>query len=157
MANVTIAKALNMKNKLVGEKVRLFGLFRHTNSRREDAKINYKPEELLAQYESTVEKLIAVKTAIANANVAIYDKIYRIAELKSKISELRAVGTNDKDEEQERYVRGKDEPEVKIVKHVAFLNDVKMDAKVKGLEAEIEALQDAVTAFNHTQTVTVPD
>ena len=157
MAIVTIAKGLNLKNKLVGEKVRLFGLFRATNSHRDDQKVNYDPQQLLAEYEATVEKLIAVKTAIAKANVVIYDKIYRIAELKSKIHELRQVPTNDKDEEQERYVRGKDEPEVKIIKHVAYLNDVAMDAKVKALEAEIESLQDVVTAFNHTQTIEIPD
>lgn len=160
MAQVTIAKALNLKNRLVGEKARLFRLFSQTNSKREDAKTNYDPKEQLAAYEAATEKLVAVKTAIAKANVAIYEKIYRISELKSKAGELRNVNTNDKDEEQEKTVRGKDgnyESETKIIKHVALLNDVQMDAKIKGIEKEIEALHDAVTAFNYTTQIEVPE
>ncbi len=157
---VTIAKALNMKNRLVGEKERLFQLFRHNNSRVADTKTNYDPKQLLADYEAAVDKLVAVKTAVAKANVAIYDKIYRIAELKSKVAQLRAVNTNDKDEETTRMVRGADGhyvDEPKTIKHIAHLNDVAMEQKIKGLESEIEGLQDSVTAFNHTETVEVPE
>ena len=157
---VTIAKALATKNRLVGEKERLFHLFSSNNSRREQDKSNYKAEELLAQYEAVVEKLIATKTAIAKANVDLYEKIYRISELKSKAAQLRRVNTNDKDGEREKMVRdasGNYQEEITVVKHVAHLNDVQMDEKIKAIEKEIETLQDAVTAFNHTQEIEIPE
>jgi hypothetical protein len=157
---VTIAKALNLKNRLVGEKKRLFNLFSINNSHRETDKVNYDAKALLEQYEATVDKLIATKTAIAKANTVIYDKIYRISELKSKLAELRMVNTNDKDEEQEKTVRiagGNYESVTTVIKHVAFINEVTMDEKVKGIEKEIETLFDAVTAFNYTTMVEVPE
>jgi len=155
MVKMTLAKALNHKNRLVGEKVRLFNLLRNTNSRREDAKTNYKPEELFKQYLEVVEKLIATKTAIAKANVAIYEQITRIAELKSQASELRQIPTNEADERQQQY-NPKHEVEIIIIKHVAFLKDIDIDARVKAIEAEIEKLHDHVTAYNYSTHVEVP-
>jgi hypothetical protein len=157
LQKVTLAKALNLKNRLVGEKSRVLGLLRQTNSRREDAKTNYDPEQLFKEYEAACEKLVLTKTAIAKANVTIYGKITRIAELKSQISEMRQIPTNDADESQMVHNRKTGDYDTIIIKHVAFLKNVDIDAKVKAFEKEIEKLHDEVTAYNYQTTVEVPE
>lgn len=154
---VTIAKALNHKNRLVGEKGRLRNLVVANNSRLETAKTNYDPAKLFADYEAVVEKLVATKTAIAKANVAIYEKIYRISELKAKASELRQIPTDDSDHEDRRWDRKAEQDVVTIIKRVVHLKNVDIDEKIKAIEKEIEALHDEVTAFNYSTTIEVPE
>ena len=156
MAIVTLAKALNLKNRVVGEKGRLYSLLQANNSRREDAKTNYDPKDIFEQYEAACDKLVAIKTALAKANVGIYEKITRIAELQSRISELRGIDTNEKDDQQSRYNHKTSEHELIVTKRVVFLKDVHIDQKVKAFEVEIEKLQDEVTAYNYKTDIEVP-
>ena len=157
MAKITLAKALNHKNRLVGEKVRLFTLVRTQNSRKAESKTNYNPEELFTEYLAVCEKLVATKTAIAKANVPIYEQISRIAELKSQAADLRQIPTREGDEITHVYNHKTNESDEKIIKHVAFLKDVDVDKRVKGIEAEIEKLHDQVTAYNYSTHIEVPD
>jgi dynactin complex subunit len=155
---VTIAKALNLKNRLVGEKERLFRTVSASNSRLETQKVNYEAKVELEKYEKIVEALVAVKSAIATANAPVYGKIYRIAELKSKAAQLRQINTNEQDHEETKYNRQTGEEEtVKTVKRVVYLKDTDIDAKVRDIEKEIEKLHDELTAFNHTTQIEVPE
>ncbi len=154
---ITIAKALNLKNKLVGEKDRLFRLVSANNSRLETTKTNYDVSDLFNQFEKTVVKLTAVKAAISTANATVYDKIYRISELKSMAANIKTVNTDESDHEDQVYNRVTGEMEKKVTKRTVVLKNVDIDNKIKSIEAEIEKLQDELSAFNHLTQIEVPE
>jgi HAMP domain-containing protein len=155
---VTIAKALNVKNRLVGEKLKLWRLISANASRLENAKTNYDAKKLWAQYEATVDKLVAVKTAIAKANVSVYDKIYRIAELKSKAAEIQSLDTNEADNQEMLYNRVTGETtKGELTKRVVLFKDSEVVEMTAGLEKEIASLHDEVTAYNYNIQIEIPD
>lgn len=158
MAKVTIAKALNVKNRLVGEKNRLYNLVQQNSSRLETTKTNYKVEELWAQYEAVVANLIAVKTAIAKANVAVYEKIYTISELKSKAAQMQQLSTDESDYQEQIYNRVTGETtKGAIVKRVVLFSDKVLAEKLLVIEAEIAKLHDEVTAYNYNTQIEIPE
>ena len=154
---ITIAKALNLKNKLVGEKDRLFRLASANNSRLETAKTNYDVASLFVEFEKTVVKLTAVKAAISTANAMVYDKIYRIAELKSMAANIKTINTDESDCEDQVYNRTTQEMEKKITKRIVVIKNIDIDKKISEIEAEIEKFQDELSAFNHLTQIEIPE
>lgn len=151
---VTLAKALNIKNRTAGELSRLLGIVSRYNSVREGAKVNFDIKDTFEKYLATSKKLQEIKTTIAKANVAIYGKIYSIAEMKSIISNLRALNTKEGEEQQ--FVRY-GQAEAKPVVYKAFLTDADVEKLVKKLEDDINKFQDEISAFNHTTKVEIPE
>jgi hypothetical protein len=158
MTKVTIAKALNVKNRILGEKNRLMGLISQNASRLEVVKTNYDVKELWSQYEASVAKLIAVKSAIAKANVNIYDKIYRISELKSKSAQINNLSTDETpyQEVQQNRVTG-EITRGPILNRVVLFTDKTLAEHLKAIETEIASLHDEVTAYNYNTTIEIPD
>lgn len=151
---VTLAKALNIKNRTAGELSRLLSIVSRYNSVREGAKVNFDVKDTFDKYLATSQKLQVIKTAIAKANVNIYGKIYAIAEMKSTISSLRGLNTKEGEESQlARYAQ----VEIKPTVYKAFLTDADVEKLVKGFEDEINKLQDDIAAFNHTTKVEIPE
>lgn len=153
MITVTLSKALNIKNKLVGEKNKLIQILYKCNSRKDNAKINYDVREVLDTYNRTIDKIIAVKTALSKANVEIYEKIYTIAELRSKIAELSNMPTRE-DEEKRRV--GYTET-YEIEKWVSTYTDADVAKMVADMENQIDKLQDEIDTFNHAQKIEIQD
>ncbi len=150
MAQVRIRKALQVKNRLAGEVAQLGKLIQGNNSHREGT-ARFDVKELVAKRDATVKKLIAVKTALAVANVSIYEKLATMAELKNQISFLRGLPTNEGEGELGYGERAK------TVKIVAVITTVDVEANVAALTLEIEKLQDEVDYFNSTTEITIPD
>ena len=92
MAQVRIRKALQVKNRLAGELANIGKLIQEHNSHLE-GQVRFDVRALFAKRDQVLEKLIAVKTAIAVANVAVYEKLARMAELKNEITLLRRLNT----------------------------------------------------------------
>lgn len=150
MTQVRIRKALQIKNRLAGEVANLNKLIQANNSHRE-GQVEFNVKELLDKRNIAVQKLVAVKTALAVANVSIYGKLARMAELKDEIKFLRGLNTSSGEEELGYGERAK------TVKIVAEVTAADVEANVTRLSLEIETLQDEVDFFNSTTEITIPD
>ena len=144
-----LTNALKTKSRLAGELVRLQNIFRRENSRRNDNPSKENAGEIWNQIVAMSEKLGELKAKIAAANVPIYPKIERMAELKSRIAYLHALPVR---EGEELVVQYGSEP----LKYnwTAFLNQQAIDAHVHTLQDQINLLQDEIDAFNATTDLT---
>jgi hypothetical protein len=84
--------------------------------------------------------------------VGIYDKLAEMEELKSRITFLRELNTNQGEVRQPRF-----SPAVDAEKDVytAYFTNEKRDAEIASLEARIADLQDAVDEYNATVKIDV--
>ncbi len=143
-----IAKALKLKNRLAGDVAQLKDLLAKQNSRSTKQKFDYDNNEVLARLRAKLNELVKVKAALAVANTDIYDKIFRLAELKGLVATLTALDTKAGVFHEGRgYAESAYE-----VEYVAQLGKVDVDKLVAELRAEIQSLQDALDEFNFTHT-----
>lgn len=147
---LTLRKALNVKNRLIGEVHRLTSKTPPFNCHREDQPPAYELEELLEKRKKVVESLIALKTAIATANVPIYEKIARVAELKTEITMYQVFKTSpisiyDYDDKGDRIT----------IKTIVKMPENEVDDKISALQKEIEALNDEIDYYNGTTKINV--
>jgi hypothetical protein len=144
-----IAKALKLKNQLAGEVAQLKELLAKQNSRSSKQKFDYDNREVLARLRVKVSELVKVKSAIAVANTEIYDKIFRLAELKGLVTTLNGLDTKaGVFNEGGRF----GEPGYEV-EYMAQLGKVDVDELVAELKEEIQTLQDALDEFNFTRSV----
>lgn len=150
MAKISLRKALQVKKNLTGEitKVRTTVMV-HNSQRNPNRHINVL--ELVAEFESKVEKLIAIKTALAVANVSIYEDILRVDELKGLISFYEGLNTEEEGQEF-KAVEG----------FVKFTNTVAIDysekeSNIKTLKAELEQRLEKIDEFNSTHYIEIAD
>jgi hypothetical protein len=144
-----IAKALKLKNQLAGEVAQLKELLIKQNSRSSKQKFDYDNREVLTRLRAKLAELVRVKAVVAAANAEIYDKIFRLAELKGLVTTLTSLDTKAGVFHEGRGF-GEDAYEVE---YVAQLGKVDVDKLVAELNAEIQALQDALDEFNFTRSV----
>jgi hypothetical protein len=146
---VKIAKALKLKNQLAGDVAQLKELLAKQNSRSIKQKFDYDNREVLARLRAKVGELVKVKSAIAAANTEIYEKIFRLAELKGLVTTLNGLDTKaGVFHEGGRF----GEPGYEV-EYVAQLGKVDEDKLVAELKDEIQTLQDALDEFNFTRSV----
>ena len=151
MPQVKLRKALQIKNRLAGEISNINRLIEKNNSH----PLNGQPErfnvkDLLAKRQETVKQLIAIKTALAKANVAIYEKIATLAELKSEIDFYRKLDTEEGTSD-----RGYGD-NVKVITVVAEVNAATVEEIVKDRTLQIEKLQDEIDYFNSVTEIDIP-
>src|SRR5438552_18504823 len=89
-----IAKALKLKNQLAGDIAQLKELLAKQNSRSTRQKFDYDNREVLTRLRAKLDELVKVKAAVAAANAQIYDKVFRLAELKRRVSTLTGLDTH---------------------------------------------------------------
>ena len=144
-----IAKALKMKNQLAGEVAQLKDLLTKQNSRSTKQKFDYENHEVLTRLRAKLDELVKVKAAVAAANAEVYDKIFRLAELKGLVTTLSGLDTKAG-----LFHEGRGFGETAYeVEYVAQLGKVDVDKLVAELNAEIQSLQDALDEFNFTRSV----
>ena len=97
----------------------------------------------LKNYLDKTNELIALKTAIHLANAPVYNKIFRLSELKSVVKFLNALNCSE-GKEQNRY--GNTESRIMEVE----IGIVDRDNKVKEFETEIDKIQDELDYYNAT-------
>jgi hypothetical protein len=144
-----LAKALKLKNKLAGDVARLKDLLGKQNVRPTKQAFDYNNTEVLADLRAKTEELVKVKAAIAAANSEIYDKIFRLAELKGLVVVLNGLDTRHGVFLEHGNYGG----EPAEVEFVAQLKKVQVDKLVDEFQAEIQVLQDSLDEFNHTRAV----
>jgi len=146
-----IAKALKLKNQLAGDVAQLKDLLTKQNVRSAKQKFDYDNHEVLARLRAKLDELIKVKAALAAANTDVYEKIFRLAELKGLVATLAGLETKTGIfHEGGRF----GEPAYEV-EYVAQLGKVDVDKLVAELKTEIQAIQDALDEFNFTRSVTV--
>ena len=144
-----IAKALKLKNQLAGEVAQLKDLLTKQNSRSTKQKFDYDNPEVLTRLRAKLDDLIKTKAAVAAANEEVYDKIFRLAELKGLVTTLTGLDTKAG-----VFHEGRGFGEAAYeVEYVAQLGKVDVDKLVAELNAEIQMLQDALDEFNFTRSV----
>jgi hypothetical protein len=146
-----LAKALKLKNQLAGEVAQLKDLLAKQNVRSTKQKFDYQNREILAQLRARIDELVKVKAAMGVANADVYDKIFRLAELKGLVTTLGGLDTKS-GVFHEGNQFGQQSYEVE---YVAQLSKVDVDKLVAELKQEIQALQDSLDEFNFTRTLSL--
>ena len=151
---ITLARALKEKNRIVGEINSLKGIFSRENSRIEklDGTKQIDRAELWDKILKRTDDLIALKAKIATANVVIYPLIERMSELKSRITYVQTLNTTEGIEEPNPYQlqRNPNTPNKVITAH---FNTEKQDDLVANLQKEIGELQDKIDEYNATNRI----
>jgi hypothetical protein len=139
---MNVSQALKQKNKLVVELKKQYQIAQKFNSQEEGNIRRYSVQDALDKAVELTLELTNLKTKIHLANAPVYDKIFRMAELKNRIKELRKIPTEEGKAES-RY------SSVVSVKEVE-INIAQLDEMVQILEARIEEIQAELDVHNTT-------
>lgn len=139
---MNIKQALKKKNKLTAKISQEFNKLNTYNSVEVGNVRPYSAQESLDSYIALTEELIVLKTAIHKANQPVYDKIFRLSELKSVVKNLKTLNCTEGKEARMRFV----ESESRVLE--AEINTVKRDHLIEKYEEEIEQIQDELDNFN---------
>jgi hypothetical protein len=143
---MTIKQALKEKNRLIKAIEDEFKKVYSYNSIDEGNVRPYSTVTALENIMTLEEGLIDIKTKIHRANMGVYNKIFRLSELKSLAKRLTQINC-DEGKVTDRYSRT--EPSVKT----AEVSVVDRDSRVKMIEEEIELLQEELDTHNATTSI----
>ena len=92
---MNVSQALKQKNKLTVELKKQYQIAQKFNSQEEGNVRRYSVQDALDKAAELTIELTDLKTKIHLANAPVYDKIFRMAELKGRIKELRKIPTDE--------------------------------------------------------------
>jgi hypothetical protein len=142
---MNVSQALKKKNKLAIELKKQYAIAQKFNSQEAGNPRHYSVQDALDKAAEITAELIELKTRIHLANAPVYSKIFRMAELKGRIKELKKVPT-DEGKHEGRYGSAPSEKEVEI-------NIAQLDGFVATLETSIEEIQTELDVHNATTTI----
>ena len=147
MAQITLAKALKIKNRLVGRIAKIKGEVQQFNTVLEGAE---QPpiKKLAEELERLIVLLIALKTAISRANAEIQPLIFELAECKAAAEFFQHLNTR---QGIQSVFPGTGQPMV----FSAALRKEDVDAKTAGLERRIDDIQDRLDQHNQEKRIAV--
>jgi hypothetical protein len=148
MAEITLGKALKIKNRLTGRLAKVQADIQAYNSVPQGQADQVNVPALLKTREELVGALVSLKTAINDANREAQRDIYDLAEKKGTVQFL--AGVNTRHGPQPAVY-----PSTTEVTYVAALKKADVDGLVAGLEKEIDQLQDKLDQFNHAHKIEV--
>lgn len=139
---MNIKQALKRKNKLVVLISEEYQRVNTYNSVEEGNTRPYSPTESLENWKNYINELIDLKTKIHSANKPMYEKIFRLSELKTMAKHLRNLNCNE-GKERNRWA-DKNEPIIRT----SEISLLQRDTMIKEVESEIELIQDELDRFN---------
>jgi hypothetical protein len=145
---ITLAKALKVKNRLAGRLAKVHADSQTYNSVLEGQADQVNVAALVQTRDELVEALVTLKAAISEANREIQRAIYDLAEKKASAQFFAGISTRH-GAEPAVYPGQPDH------KYLAVMKKADVDAQVQRLEKEIDTLQDQIDSFNHRTTVDV--
>lgn len=148
MAEITLGKALKVKNRLAGRLAKAQADIQAFNSVPEGQADQVNVPALLKTREELVGALVGLKTAINDANREAQRDIYDLAEKKATAQFL--AGVNTRHGPQPAVY-----PNTTEVSYVAALKKADVDALTARLEKEIDQLQDKLDQFNQAHKIEV--
>lgn len=140
---MNIAKALKVKNRLVGQIAKQQEIIQRENSRRNDnpSTVDAKAEYLkLLQLKS---ELIELKAKISAASVPVFGNVIKLQELKVLVNFLRGLPVR---EGIEKIAYGHNT--VVDYTWTCFMNQNQKDMEIATFEQQINNLQDEIDTFN---------
>ena len=150
--NLTLAKALSIKNRLAGRLAQARSNIETYNSvlagQRDDygkATVDVRAE--YARYRKLQDGLIVVKAVIQRANLPIYEDILQLGELKSVIQMLNGLDTKNGTEPGYNGVE---------FRYSAVMLKPEALGIIRELEAQIDAIQDKINEFNASNRIEIP-
>lgn len=143
---MTIKQALKEKNRLVKAIDDEFKKIQAYNSIDESNTRPYSTQTSLENILVLEDALIDIKTKIHRANTGIYDKIFRLSELKSLAKKLNQIDCSE-GKVVDRYSRSE------AVIKTAEITVIDRDTRVKMIEEEIELLQEELDTHNATTSI----
>jgi hypothetical protein len=138
--NITLAKALKLKNRLAGKVAKLTLTVQTYNSTQQTAE-QIDVRARYAERADLVRRLTELKHAIARANAPIQRDIFDLAELKAEVALLAGLNTKHG-----TFLEGY--PAAGQVAYTAQFRKADVDALTETLETRIDALQDKLDTFN---------
>lgn len=143
---MTIKQALKEKNRLIKAIEDEFKKIHAYNSIDESNTRPYSTQTSLENILVLEDALIDIKTKIHRANTGIYDKIFRLSELKSLAKKLNQIDCSE-GKVVDRYSRSE------AVVKTAEITVIDRDTRVKMIEEEIELLQEELDTHNATTSI----
>ena len=140
-----LSQALKEKNRLAGDVARLKIRLNEQNSRPVTQPFDYVTPDLWLELRRKVDQLVRVKAAIGRANGQVYERVFRLAELRGLMSWLAELPTKHG-----KYLESAGYRESTEVEYHAQLRKAEVDKITGELEAEAAELQDALDRFNAT-------
>lgn len=140
--SVPLARALKIKNRLAGRLAQLRMLISTNNSRDEDNPRICDVRLVLDEASKLKQRLVEVKTAIANANQGIVQTIIELEETKGELAWLRELDTNCCSKREWKLTR---EIVVNVTAVIGGQERLQME---KVLQKKAEELQDQLDEYN---------
>jgi hypothetical protein len=138
-----LSKALKLKNKLVADINDTMSYILRNNSQEVTTPRAYSVKEKLKEVETKTAQLVELKASIHKANLPVWDKVFRMSELKGQLAKLKHLDTTERAES----------PSGVRAAVTAEVTEAEKDQLVKQLQEAIEALQDQLDHHNHTTEV----
>jgi len=135
---MNIKKALKEKNNLKGKINETLSRISKHNITEDGIERPYDPRVLLEELFVKVEEMVTLKTQIQKANNDVFDKIYRLSELKNVASKLKYLNCN-----KERIYNSPDN-----FSDVA-ISTKERDLLIEKIEKQIEKIQEELDEFNY--------
>jgi hypothetical protein len=146
---VSIARALKEKNRVAGRLAKAREIIQQENSKDKSLPRRVDVEATYAEAKMLEARLIAIKSAIAQANNPIVAKIIELDEVKSEIAFLNGINVKEGRFEEVSYGN-------KIVRDIeAVVGQARVLAEVAELQKRADALQDALDEFNASTKVEI--
>jgi hypothetical protein len=148
MAEITLGKALKIKNRMAGRLAKVQADIHAYNSVPEGQADQVNVTALIKTREELVAALVSLKTAINDANRTAQRDIYDLAEKKATAQFFAGISTR----------HGPQPPVYPAtieVNFIAALKKADVDALVVRLENEIDQLQDKLDQFNYVHKIEV--
>ena len=140
---MTVKQALKLKNKLVKEITEELQKAQAYNSVEVGSVRPYSSSESLEKVSNLTKELVELKTKIHQANSPVYDKIFRLSELKSLVSKIKVLNCTE-GTSTDYYSRRSENPPMMT----SEISIVERDGMVKIMEDEIESIQEELDTHN---------
>jgi hypothetical protein len=148
LKEITLAKALKVKNRLTGRLAKVQADIHAFNSVPEGQSGQVDVRALMDNRAEFVDVLVALKTAINEANRESQRDIYDLAEKKATVQFLSGISTR-------HGAQPAVYPSTTEVNYITALTKGEVDGLVARLEKEIDQLQDKLDHFNHVRKVEI--
>jgi hypothetical protein len=135
---MNIKKALKEKNNLKGKINETLTRISKHNVTENGIERPYDPHLLLDELFVKIEEMVTMKTKIQKANIDVFDKIYRLSELKNVASRLKYLNCT-----KERIHNSPDN-----FSDVA-ISTKERDLLLENIEKQIEKIQEELDEFNY--------
>ena len=137
---MNINQGLKQKNQLVNEIKQNFEILQKFNSIDENNTRRYSMVDTLSKIETLTDQLVTLKTKIHIANAPVYDKIFKLSELKNNLNLLKLVPTTE-GSHLETY------SSVVTTKKVE-INILDLNHKIQSYQSLIDKIQDELDVHN---------